>query len=413
MNMKLSELTAIAKDERAALDRLPLGLKRDFLNQLNLYPSHALIVAGIRRCGKSTILRQFLTKLKDDGQIDDFFYFNFDDFRLLGFSVQDFSLLDQIVSESKVQVLFFDEIQLVDGWECYIRMKLDQGFRIAITGSNAALLSREMGTRLTGRHITKELFPFSYKEYLTFSESAEGPESLETYLKNGGFPEYLKSGDVDVLTNLVTDILYRDIAVRYGIRDVVGLEKLFGFMVSNVGNLVSPSKLGPIIGVKSPSTILEYFSHLESSYLMAFVPKFSYSLKAQSLAPKKMYVLDQGLISSTGKSFTNDHGRILENFIFNQVRRFTDDVFYAGDGNWECDFVIDSHDSQRIQLVQVCWELHKENEERELEGLLKTMDMFGKTQGTIVTFSQSDQIRIQDKEITVIPASVFSCQARN
>ena len=123
--------------------------------------------------------------------------------------------------------------------------------------------------------------------------------------------------------------------------------------------------------------------------------------------------LDQGLISSTGKSFTNDHGRILENFIFKQIRRFTDDVFYAGDGNWECDFVIDSHDSQRTQLVQVCWELHKENEERELDGLVKAMDLFGKTQGTIVTFSQSDQIRIKDKEITVIPASVFSCQARN
>jgi predicted AAA+ superfamily ATPase len=141
---------------------------------------------------------------------------------------------------------------------------------------------------------------------------------------------------------------------------------------------------------------------------MAFVPKFSYSIKAQSLAPKKLYVLDQGLISSASASYSKNHGRILENFVFNQIRRATQDVCYVADGSWECDFVVYPHDDSRTQFIQVCWELQVGNEEREIEGLVNAMELFGKTHGTIITFDQSDQINVQNKVISVIPASLFS-----
>ena len=164
--MKLSEIKGIAESQRLALDRQEKGLKRLLLPELPDIQSHALVVSGIRRCGKSTLLRQFVHKLKKP-----WFYLNFDDIRLAGFSYNDFVLLDKVITESGARLIFFDEIQSAQRWELYVRQKLDEGFQLAITGSNASLLSRELGTRLTGRHISKELFPFSYKEFYGFLQS--------------------------------------------------------------------------------------------------------------------------------------------------------------------------------------------------------------------------------------------------
>src|SRR5690606_24660791 len=136
-----------------------------------------------------------------------------------------------------------DEIQVVDGWERYVRQKLDEGMQLVITGSNASLLSSELGTKLTGRHITKELFPFSYKEYCTFNSVDSSEEALFNYLKTGGFPEYVNTGNDDILHQLFEDILIRDIAVRYGVRDIKTLQRLALYLVSNVGNLVTGNKL--------------------------------------------------------------------------------------------------------------------------------------------------------------------------
>lgn len=140
---------------------------------------------------------------------------------------------------------FFDEIQLVTGWEFYVRQKLDQNRRVINTGSNARMLSVELGTNLTGRHISKELFPFSFREFCL--------------LKN---------------LNLNTE-LYRDIATRYAIRDINGLKNLCVFLFSVAAKQISPSKLTHVIGVKSPSTVLEYLSYFKSSYVINLIPKFS------------------------------------------------------------------------------------------------------------------------------------------
>lgn len=422
--MKLSEISGIAASQKEQVESLNTGLERESLSLLPDIRTHALIVSGIRRCGKSTLLHQFTKKLNRP-----YFYFNFDDLRLHGFAVPDFSLLDTVIAESASKLLFFDELQSAEKWELYIRQKLDEGYQVIATGSNASLLRGELGTKLTGRHITKELFPFSYSEFLAFRQEPRCLRSLDEYLHQGGFPEYLKTSNTDILAQLQIDILYRDIAVRYGIRDAASLKRLFTLLLSNAANLVSPSNLTRTIGVKSPSTILDYFSYFESAYLVRLVPRFSWSAKAQALAPKKLYVVDPGLIHTGSLSFTKNFGALLENFVFQELRRSTDDIYYFAEKESECDFVVPPHggagtgsgaragadngtragsvsdtSSGAPLCIQVCWELTRDNEEREMRGLISALSYFDLSEGFIITADTEDEILQDGKRVHVIPA---------
>ncbi|MDR3286184.1 MAG: ATP-binding protein [Prevotellaceae bacterium] len=374
------------------------GLQRDILSALPEIQSHALIVSGIRRCGKSTLLLQLLKRNNQNA-----LYLNFEDPRLFGFELTDFQLLDSIITTSKNNVLFFDEIQVIRAWELYVRQKLDEGFRVVITGSNASLLSRELGTKLTGRHITKELFPFSYKEFLAFKSLQANVQSLHKYLNSGGFPEYLKTTNTDILTALFYDILNRDIVVRHGIRDVRSLKQLAVYLISNVGNLVTASKLQQTLGIKTTATILEYFSFLEDTYLVNFMPKFSYSLKIQSINPKKIYVIDPGIIKIASASFTDNYGHLLENMIYWNLRQTGKELYYFNENGYECDFVVIENEKIK-QLIQVCYELTPENREREQRGLQEAMDFFKTDKGLIVTYNQKDAYIYNGKRIDVVPA---------
>jgi predicted AAA+ superfamily ATPase len=404
--MKLSEIEHISTGQKLVLEQQEKGLERLFFPKLPDIQSHALVVNGIRRCGKSTLLRQFVQKLKRA-----FFYLNFDDIRLAPFSYADFRLLDAAIKESGSKVLFFDEIQSVKKWALYIRQKLDEGFQVVITGSNASLLSRELGSRLTGRHISKELFPFSYEEFCLFLNFKQCPQSFLQYLEKGGFPEFLKTNNTDILVQLQSDILYRDIAVRYGIRDASSLKRLFVYLVSNPAQLFSPSKLTGITGVKSSTTVLEYISHFESAYLVYLLPCFSWSIKAQNLARKKVYIADSGIIKTGSVSFSDNHGALLENFIFCFLRSKTGikfsrkdrEIFYfSGKTGNECDFIIFPYSNPFC--IQVCWELTHDNQDREISGLLEAMDYFNLKKGFIITFDTKDIIRTSGKIINVIPA---------
>jgi predicted AAA+ superfamily ATPase len=393
--MKLSEIKDISESQRQALETQEQGLKRQLLSELPDIQSHALVVSGIRRCGKSTLLRQFIHKLERS-----YFYLNFDDIRLVSFVSADFALLDTAITESGVRLIFFDEIQSADRWELYIRQKLDEGFQLAITGSNASLLSRELGTRLTGRHLSKELFPFSYREFCGFSGLSAGPESFTDYLEKGGFPEYLKTGNTDILAQLQSDILYRDIAVRYGIRDATSLRRLFVYLVSNPAQLFSPSRLTGVAGVKSPTTVLEYISFFEAAYLIHLLPCFAWSVKMQSLAPKKVYIADTGFIKTGAVSFSGNYGALLENCVFTGLRE-KDIYYFAGKNGGECDFIVTPHG--KPSCIQVCWELTQENQDREIKGLLEAMDFFNLDNGTILTFNTEDIIQTNGKKIQVLP----------
>ncbi|MEI7501634.1 MAG: ATP-binding protein, partial [Bacteroidota bacterium] len=334
--IKQSILKDVAELQQARLNETETGYKRDLLSQLSLnLPNHALIISGIRRCGKSTLLHQLIEVVSEK-----VFFLNFDTPKLYDFELEDFILADTLIRELDSKVLFFDEIQIVQGWELYVRQKLDEGYRVVVTGSNASLLSKELGTKLTGRHVTKELFPFSYHEFCSFNGLFSEESSFSSYMQTGGFPEFIKTKNQDIHVALLDDIIYRDIAVRHNIRDVKSLKRLLTFLATNVGNLVTATKLTQILGIKSAATVMEYFGFFEQSYLIQLIPKFSYSYKVQLVNPRKVYFIDTGLLSSISVSFNNDDGRKLENMVFWELRRRQKEIYYYNENGKECDFVV-------------------------------------------------------------------------
>ncbi|MBN2730086.1 MAG: ATP-binding protein [Bacteroidales bacterium] len=392
----------VANHQKTRVLTIDRGYSRKLLLKLDLgMKNHALIISGIRRCGKSTLMYQLMKKTGSKG-----FFLNFDTPKLYGFDIQDFALLDEIISDAKTKILFFDEIQVVKGWELYIRQKLDEGFRVFVSGSNASLLSKELGTKLTGRHITKELFPFSFEEFCGISKKKPNKESLKQFIEKGGFPEVIKSENRDILAALVEDILYRDIAVRHNIRDIQSLKHLLTFLASNVGNLVSATKLTKILKIKSAATVMEYFGFFEDSYLLHLMPKFSYSYKAQMINPRKIYFIDNGLIDAISVSFSSDNGRRLENMVFWELRRRYSELFYYNENGKECDFVICENNKPQ-KLIQVSYEMTKENIRREADALFDAMNFFKMQNGIILTFNQKDIILESGKRIDVIPVHKF------
>ena len=371
---------------------------RDLLSEINLRNTKfANIITGIRRCGKSTLVQQLMRQCSDA-----LLYVNFDTPNLFDFQIEDFRVLDEVIVGRGAKWLFFDEIQVVKGWEVYVRSKLEQGFNIVVTGSNSTMLSRELGTRLTGRHIDYALYPFSYTEYIGFTNQTASARTMEKYLNCGGFPEYVQSGDVRILTDLISDILYRDILVRYNIKDESALKSLFVYLMGNIGNLTSANKLVNAVGVKSSATVAAYFSYLENSYLVRFVPKFSYSYKTQMLNPKKVYRIDLGLHKVTSPSFSQDRGHKLENEVYLELLRKGYELYYYSENGHECDFVACKNNAPEL-LVQVCERLDHENEKREVLGLVEAMNNLHVERGVIISLDQEDLMYEGNKEIRVVP----------
>ena len=366
-------------------------------------PSFARIITGVRRCGKSTVVQMnFLKKSA--------FYLNFEDTSLYGFDTKDFEILNEAIEkfskENSCKYLCFDEIQSVNGWEIFVHRKLEENYLVIVTGSNASLLSWELGTRLTGRHLDYEMFPFSFQEFCVLKKLKVNTNSFSKYLTQGGFPEAIKNESDEILQRLFDDILTRDIAVRHSIRDVRTLKILSLYLASNCGNLISGSKLSAQLGIKTNVTILEYLSYLEQCYLFFFVPKFNYSAKAQSVNPKKVYCIDTGMIQSVTLSSNADMGRMLENAVFIELRRRTKNIWYYSESSFECDFLY-GHDSVPENAVQVCYELTSENREREVRGLVETCKKFPGVKPLIVTFNQKDKISYDGMIIEAIPAVEF------
>ncbi len=400
--IKKSALAEVLHLQQNRVEGADLGQTRTLLGALKYAPGFALIVSGIRRCGKSTLLNQFIVKYVKAPYI----YLNFDSARLYTFDMNDFNILDELIAESEAKWLFFDEIQIVQGWEMYVRQKLDEGYHVMITGSNASLLSRELGTKLTGRHITKELFPFSFDEFCSYRAVTRDADALLAYLNLGGFPGFLAHENVDIHSALLDDIVYRDIAVRYNIRDVQSLKRLLVFLATNCAKPFSASKLKQYLSIKSTTTVLEYLNYFEASYLIQLVPKFAYAYKVQLVNPRKVYFIDNGLQQTITASFNEDLGRRLENAVFWELRRRGKTLYYFTESGKECDFVVCK--GEHIErVIQVCAVLDAENEKREIDGLLEAMRVFGLTEGTIITLNQVDRIAVGDHRISVEPAFSF------
>lgn len=390
----------VIDSQQAVFQKQEMGLIRESLPHVPVADSFATIITGLRRCGKSTLLVQLLNR--DYGEA---IYLNFDDIRLSGFNSEDFIRLHREIENRTIKILFFDEIQIISGWEKFINQLLREGYRIFITGSNASLLSIELGTYLTGRHLSVELFPFSYKEFIKYKEVEKGEESLINYLKTGGIPEYVKTGVPFILNSLVDDILIRDIAVRHSVRDIVSLRQLTAYLITNIGNPVSANKLVGIFGVKSATTFLEYFSYLKESYLFEFVPIFNHSLKIQARNPKKVYIMDLGFYTENSVSTSENMGRRLENLIYLQLRRIYKQIFYYKERG-ECDFIVMEKNEVKA-AIQVCLTLNDENFEREYRSLTEAMQNLNLKEGLIITLNQKDHFENNDMVIKVIPAYEF------
>lgn len=396
--IRQEEISLVIDSQREVFLKQDSGFSRDALSQIPIVNSFATIITGIRRCGKSTLLLQLLRR-----DYQNAIYLNFDDIRLSGFETADFTRLHKEIERREIQVLFFDEVQTVESWEKFINQLLREGYKVFITGSNASMLSVELGTHLTGRHLSMELFPFSYSEFIRFKKLNNDENAVIDYLKTGGIPEYVKSSVSYVLNALVDDILMRDIAIRHSVRDVNSLRQLTAYLITNIGNLVSANKLAGMFDIKSPATFLEYFSFLKDAYLLDFIPMFSHSLKIQARNPKKVYVTDMGLYTENALSTSDNMGRRLENLVFLHLRRKYKHIFYYKDRG-ECDFIAIEKSTVK-EAIQVCLTITNENFDREYNGLLEAIQNLGLKQGTIVTLNQSDTFEKDGIIIRMIPAA--------
>ena len=400
--MKASEIRTII--ELQAQDRKQhLGMPRDALQGMVCEEGFATIVTGVRRCGKSTLLNQWA-----EAQKERVVSVHFDDLRLSAFGTDDFSVLDTVVREMGAATLVLDEVQDIPAWERFVAGGLDAGRRILVTGSNAKLLSREFGTKLTGRHLNTELQPFSYAEFLRFTRQTASPATLAAYLEIGGFPAHVKTRRREVLSELFADIVLRDIVVRYRLRDPGPVRSLAAYLLGHVGARVSPSRLKDAMHVRAAGTILEYFSYLEETYLVRRLSRFASSPKARLSFPKKIYACDTGLVSAIGPTDGADRGHKLENLVYLKLIALEGVLSYYVDAGSEaeCDFLLERRDGS-FAAIQVAWELNADNEDREFAGAVRAMERFGLKEAVLVTHSQRDFAQVDGRRLRIVPAHEF------
>lgn len=391
-----SQITEVLEYQNNYLKQFSTGTPREVLNEIDLSDTHVKILTGIRRCGKSTVLHQLMEKE------DNFKYLSFEDPRLSVFEVNDFFKLEKIFeADGKKGMFFFDEIQNVKGWEQYIRVLHDQKKRVVITGSNARILSTELGTSLTGRQISYEIFPFSFVEYLRHFSLEHSLENFSDYLQFGGFPEFLISKKQEVLVQLFNDLIYRDIVVRHGLRNPKIVRELGVYLATNVGKLFSYNKTVNHFDLGSANTVKAYISYFEDAYLFFTIPLFSFSMKQQITNPKKVYGIDTGLIGALSMSFSKDKGRLLENKVFIHLKRIGKEIYYFQQKG-ECDFIV-SMNSKIESAIQVCYHLTSENIDREANGLIEAMEILKITNGLILTYQQDEIIEREGISIRVMP----------
>lgn len=419
--MGISEdlLKRVIIDQHQTYTNTPVYIHRTVEAKLNKLSqnSEIIVLSGIRRCGKSVLLDHFRNSIGTDND----YYFNFEDERLVNFSIEDFDLLHQtLISLYGVQKTFyFDEIQNIPSWEMFIRRMYNDGCKIYITGSNANLFSEELGTRLTGRYISLEMYPFSFAELshehvalekrnLSTLEIGKIKEQYAKYLLLGGIPTYVTYNNPEYLHSLYESILYRDIINRYKIGNPEAIKKLLFYLASNCGKEMSLSKLLGMINnngkiISSNTTVSDYCAYIENSFLCFFVNRYNDNLKAQQQAPRKVYFIDHMLAKIMGFRTSEDQGHMLENIVFVELKRRGHDIYYYKDAK-ECDFII-RDGMHTIQAIQVCIELFDpDTRRREIAGLIEAMNKFDLSDGLIITENEEkiDIIQIGNKKHKII-----------
>ena len=384
--------------------------KLDEIRKMFLY-DEIIIISGIRRAWKSVLLQEIMQENKDKN-----YFINFDDDRLFDFEFKDFDLLYEVFLELfwEQNIFYFDEIQNVEAWETFVRRLYNEGKKVYITGSNASMLSKELGTYLTWINLKVELFPFSFKEFLRFynfefeekdfydyEKRANIINYFDLYLKKWWFAQYLKNDDEKFFNDLYENILYKDIIVRYKLKNEKIIKQLVFYLASNISKEFSYTKLKNILWLSNANTVKEYISYLENSYLFFELSRFDYSVKKQIANPKKIYSIDSWLNSSISFNFSENIWRNLENLVFIELKRRAKEFYYHKNKK-ECDFVV--FEKWKItEAIQVSYSLDEDDtKKREIEGLLDAMETYDLKEWLILTYDEEDQLKIDNKQIKII-----------
>lgn len=385
-------------------------------NYINGY--EAIVISGIRRCGKSTLLKIFAENYtgKDNYQKT---YVNFNDIRLNDFVLGDFIDLENLIKEiygiNKKYVFFIDEIQNVKNWHQWINNLVDRKIKTFITGSNSRLLSSEISTYLTGRNKVIQLFPFNFKEFLssrnfkinnlqllTTNQKIEILNVFREYLVLGGMPQVILNNDILISKQIFEDILLKDIVVRKQIREIAEFKDLVLYLISNTSSIYSYSTLKTITGIKSLSTIKNYIDGLKETYLMYTLNRFSYSIKKQKVSSSKIYCQDNIFLKTIAFNFSKNKGQLLENLVFIELLRRGYSCFYHKEKK-ECDFIIKIGNNIE-QAIQVSLSIEREETKtREINGLKEAMNLYGLKKGLILTENEEFNIKENDYHIIIKP----------
>lgn len=421
--MEVEELKGIITSQHEALSEvfsreniigrdLDSARVKSFLIKPNL-----LAILGVRRCGKS-IFSWLLLKGEKFG------YINFFDERLTGLEAADLDKVVQAFYElygGDLEFFVFDEIQKVPGWERFVS-RLRTTNKIVITGSNSDLLRGDLATFLTGRHLDVELLPFSFGEYLrasgvTLDENwvystktvASVKKALSEFMAKGGFPEVSKFGNA-MLSTIYGDIVENDIIGRYKVRYPQSLRELAKYLISSTGREITFNKLRSPLGLKNTHTIAKYSGYISDAYLVFLLERFSYKLKEQFIAPKKVYCIDAGLANYVAFKVSKEPGRQMENIVFLELLRrklyLNPDweLYYWKDHRGrEVDFVVKTAESVK-QLIQVTYASGKsEVEERETASLSVAMAELKCSDMLVVTWDYEGTIAIDSGTVAFIP----------
>ena len=404
--------------ERDELMSRPYLMRRS--NQdtdLLLSSSLIKLITGPRRVGKST---QALLMLRDKN----FAYLNFDNYSLL--DAWDANLVMRMLDDvyPGYEYILLDEVQNLDGWDLWVSELYRLGKNLVITGSNARMLSSEMATVLTGKYLQLEMLPFSLEEFFDWNKldlHCLNPEDktnslvlADDYLRNGGYPEVVASRQLtrSYLDTLFDSIVWKDVAKRHNVRNVTDLNNLAMYLVSNFCNPVSANDLTTELGFSSVNTTRKYMDYLHEPYLFYYLSRYNNKLKLMKKAPRKVYVVDNGFVTSKAFSLSDNLGRLLENQVFIELVRRGYDVertmfYYRSRNDKEVDFVL-RKGAHIERLVQVCYDMRNpKTEKREVDSIVECAGELKCDNLVIVTNNDKRTIEKDGYKIDVVPISEF------
>ncbi len=391
---------------------------RSVVDDIDCHGKEIIDIIGPRRSGKSTILKLLIKKLNLE---KNYLFINFEDPYFVTHNQA--KVLEELIStyeeyfDKNLRYLFFDEIQNISNWENSVRKLRDNGrYKIFVTGSSSKLLSHELSTLLTGRHISYSVMPLSLVEFLAFKQIVVNSKKdlilkEKTLLKNftrflsiGGFPEIVKTENISLLKQYYFDIVQRDIIMRYDVRQKDVLEKIGIYLISNTSKIISIESLKTTFSL-SYEAVSNYLEYFKEAFLNFELFQFSYSLKNQFKTSKKNYSVDTGLANAVSFKFSEDKGRILEQSVFLELKRRGIEIYYyRTSNNKEVDFFAKQKGAKN-KLIQVCWDLTDEKtKKREIDSLNKAMEELNINEGLILTYNSEDKLFKEGKRIIILPA---------